>query len=284
MIFLIFTGVFGSCHLTSNRKLPWSLPRIPNVKLPLGHNIRYVLFTDQEFTFADTGRWEVVKISDVKETSRRTARWIKIEAYQTLLKGYPHDFSVWIDSNVHLRPKFIDFLLTLGPETPIISLVHPRRRCTYDEIEYCFRKGMSSDLSLFKRQRKAYKRLKFPPHHGLAETRILIRPSTLDPVFGETWWSIFERFHNRDQCSFMVALWILKLPYSLIHPSHILEVDILPKDRKEAESKVFEGLRNVKSFVMKGFTGKEAKQHLYHEKIVPKTTPTAPKALRQDRF
>jgi len=281
MIFLIFTGVFGTCHLTSNRRLPWTLPRIPQVKLPLGYLIRYVLFTDQEFD--ETGGWEAVKVP-LKGTPRRTARWIKIKAYRDLLKVHPHDLSVWIDSNVHLEPKFIEFLFTLGPETPTISLIHPRRRCTYDEIEHCFRKGMSSDLSLFKHQRKAYKRLNFPPDFGLAETRILIRQATLNPRFDETWWSIFERFHNRDQCSFMVALWILKLPYSLIHPSDLLDVDILPKNRKEEESRVFEGLRYVKSFEVRGFSGKGPKRPLYRDKIVPKTTPTAPRGLRQDRF
>lgn len=283
MIFLIFTGVFGTCNLTSNRKLPWTLPRIPKVKLPLGHSIRYVLFTDQEFNLIDTDRWEVVKVP-LKGNPRRTARWVKIQAYRQLLKAYPHDLSVWIDSNVHLGSKFVKFLLTLGPKTPIISLVHPRRRCTYDEIEYCFRRGMSYNLSLFKQQRKAYKRLNFPPHFGLAETRILIRKTSLDFRFDETWWSIFERFHNRDQCSFMVALWTLNLPYSLIHPSDLLEVDILPKNRKEEESRVFEGLRHVKSFEVRGFIEKGLKRPLYQDKIVPKTIPTVPRGLRQDRF
>lgn len=331
MIFIVFTAVFGTCAVTPSKSVPWTIPPVPRAKVPLPHRVRYRLFTDQGYIDRGytNGRskgersdpsWEVVRLP-VREgwTPRRMARWIKIQGYRDLLADAPHDVSVWVDSNVHLTPRFVEgCLLPLTRMTfdrpdargvcahegvALVSLKHPSRNCTYMEIEYCFKRGMGADLTAFREQRRILKRMGFPEKWGLAETRIVVRTPALRPAFDAAWWSLFKQFHDRDQCSFMVAAWSVRpMAFRLLDQTRLEGPDgwftlhRVRKHRTEGVSGALAGYTRGKRTVDYGSamqvpTPQVPSLHsvprfmpLYPEALAARTTPTAPRALRQDRF
>lgn len=239
MKIIIFTAVFGSYQKKMEGKnVVWSLPQV--LSPPENWDLEYYLFTDKETMelLNENKNWNII-LYHHSLSSRMAARKIKIIDYKTLLP--PHDLSIWMDSNVSMTPDTcFRMFRTLPLSSPMWTLKHPSRKCTYDEIEFCYQKGMGN-LKSFRDQRSILLKEKFPKEYGLAETRILGRLCTKEVfLFNETWWTWFTllpNHHLRDQCSFMPAVWTCKFErLSLLAEADIktvFQIERLVKSRTE---------------------------------------------------
>jgi len=253
MKIVIFTAVFGEYkRVVGGFPCSWTLSKA--VPPPPGWDFVYVLVTDNATLESNPALsadplWTICLFDHGETSPRMAARRVKMMAYPDLLP--PHDVSIWIDSNVSLCPDTcFHHFRSLPLESPLWTLTHPARTCTYQEIEHCYQKGFGNPV-VFREQRRALEDAGFPPSLGLAETRILGRhPTASVRLFNEAWWTWFTLLpghHLRDQCAFVPALWTC----SLIGPKgptiplvfeddlkFIFRIQRQPKAREEAAMKV----------------------------------------------
>lgn len=150
--------------------------------------------------------WRIYKLKDTMKNDRLTARWVKLQIHNVLEK-FNYDYSVWIDSNLSLKPSFFPWILKIIDESyffHFISLSHPERKCIHDEILYCERRGII-DREVGDRIKLTFS--DFPKKMGLFETKMVIR-CHLPKVdeMGDRWWEIVRDVCIRDQCSLMPIL------------------------------------------------------------------------------
>lgn len=209
----IFTAVFGEYRrVVDGLSYSWTHPKV--VEPPPGWDLSYFLVTDKQTlssnpALSKDALWNIILFEHSETSPRMAARRVKLVAYQDLLP--PHDVSIWIDSNVSLCPSTCFHHFRMLPlASPLWTLAHPDRTCTYQEIEHCYQRGFG-DPTVFRNQRLALENAGFPHNMGLAETRILGRHLTPSiRLFNEAWWTWFTLLpghHLRDQCSFVPALW-----------------------------------------------------------------------------
>src|SRR5690606_3608854 len=82
------------------------------------------------------------------------------------------------------------------------------------EVETCISAGKNRDSVAARQELAAYVAEGFPDDEGLMEAGVLLknhRHSHLDAAM-DLWWSLFERYQNRDQFSLPYVLWKTKLP------------------------------------------------------------------------
>lgn len=128
------------------------------------------------------------------------------------IKMHPHlfledyTFSVYIDGNVTIKDDISDFLHR--SRTGIAVFLHPMRECIYYEALSIvnFKRVNIDDVC---RQMNRYFEEGMPCRYGLAEMPVIVREHMKKECVDimETWWQEFDTESQRDQLSFMYALW-----------------------------------------------------------------------------
>lgn len=128
------------------------------------------------------------------------------------IKMHPHlflgdySFSVYIDGNVTIKDDISDFMR--GSRTGIAVFMHPMRECIYYEALSIvnFKRVNVDDVC---RQMNRYFEEGMPCRYGLAEMPVIVREHMKKECVDvmETWWQEFDTESQRDQLSFMYALW-----------------------------------------------------------------------------
>lgn len=181
------------------------------------------LFTNDPSRVGKVEGWNIIKIDDAickKYHTRKIARYIKTHSHCLLPEC---DVSVWIDANIILLPPFIAQVNSFDNSSfDLQSIIHPKRKYTYDEINICQSHKLDPNPINFTKQKNYYIKEHFPDHRGLLETRIVFRKTTkLIECFNELWWNQIDHFTVRDQCSVMFALWKLSIPFNAIPYSEL---------------------------------------------------------------
>lgn len=128
------------------------------------------------------------------------------------IKMHPHLFlgeysrSIYIDGNVTIKGDVSVFLCE--SRTGIAVFTHPMRECIYYEALSIvnFKRVDVDDVC---RQMERYLEEGMPCRYGLAEMPVIVREHMKKECVAimETWWKEFEHEAQRDQLSFMYALW-----------------------------------------------------------------------------
>lgn len=128
------------------------------------------------------------------------------------IKMHPHlfledyTFSVYIDGNVTIKNDISYFLRR--SRTGIAVFTHPMRECIYYEALSIvnFKRVNVDDVC---RQMNRYFEEGMPCRYGLAEMPVIVREHMKKECVDvmESWWQEFDTESQRDQLSFMYALW-----------------------------------------------------------------------------
>jgi len=180
------------------------------------------------FPYYRNQNWDYFYVSDRKpECLPEYYRWIDagiiIPADITspikrnrYIKMHPHLFlqdymySVYIDGNVVIKEDISDFIRK--SRSGIAVFMHPMRECIYYEALSIvnFKRVNVEDVC---KQMKRYFEEGMPCRYGLAEMPVIVREHRKKECMKvmETWWKEFAMEAQRDQLSFMYALWKNKL-------------------------------------------------------------------------
>lgn len=130
-------------------------------------------------------------------------RYVKMHPH-LFLEGYP--CSIYIDGNVVIKDDISKFVK--GSKTGISVFMHPMRECIYYEALSIvnFKRVDADDVC---RQMRRYFNEGMPYRYGLTEMPVISREHMKRECIEimETWWEEFDSESQRDQLSFMYALW-----------------------------------------------------------------------------
>lgn len=128
------------------------------------------------------------------------------------IKMHPHLFlgnyfySVYVDGNVVLKGDISGFLRQ--SRSGIAVFAHPARECIYYEALSIvnFKRVNADDVC---RQMERYFQEGMPHRYGLTEMPVIVREHMKKECVDimETWWKEFDSESQRDQLSFMYAMW-----------------------------------------------------------------------------
>lgn len=115
-------------------------------------------------------------------------------------------YSVYMDGNILIKDDISSFLRE--SRTGISVFMHPMRECIYYEALSIvnFKRVNADDVC---RQMNRYFAEGMPYRYGLAEMPVIAREHMKTECIDvmETWWDEFDSESQRDQLSFMYALW-----------------------------------------------------------------------------
>jgi glycosyltransferase involved in cell wall biosynthesis/tetratricopeptide (TPR) repeat protein len=180
-----------------------------SIKEPLvaDPNVEYILFTDNKNLTSKN--WRVIVLNEQLEDPRRTSRLPKIQPHKYLP---PHDISVYIDSSLEMKVGDVKKMILECLEGKDIALYsHYKRDCVYDEIEFVMNSTdrVVHNKNLCLAAIEKYKSIDYPKNNGLFENAFIIRRNTKDiQSLSELWWNEYILGTERDQFTFMYALWI----------------------------------------------------------------------------
>lgn len=183
-----------------------------SVKEPLyiDSSVEYLLFTDNKNIRSKN--WKIVVVEEKLEDPRRLSRLPKILPHKYLPE---HDISVYIDSSLELKAEDVRKMVSECMEGSDIALYkHYLRNCVYDEIEFVMnstdRVVTNRDLCL--KALEKYKSINYPRNNGLFENAFIFRRNTKEiKELNELWWKEYAIGAERDQFTFMYALWMTKI-------------------------------------------------------------------------
>lgn len=117
-----------------------------------------------------------------------------------------HSCSIYMDGNVIIKDDLSKFVRE--SKTGISVFMHPMRECIYYEALSIvnFKRVDAGDVC---RQMRRYFNEGMPYRYGLAEMPVIAREHMKRECIDimETWWEEFDSESQRDQLSFMYALW-----------------------------------------------------------------------------
>ena len=178
-----------------------------SVKEPLciDKSVDYILFTDDPSIKSE--KWTIKVLENQFESPRKMARLIKLLSHKFLPE---HDLSIYLDANFKLKAKDIYEMIVECLEGQDIALYkHPRRSCTYQELEHCLKVNKVS-TEIADRVKIKYLNEGFPRDYGLFESGFIIRKNTEKiNQLNELWWNEIATGSERDQCSLVYCLWKL---------------------------------------------------------------------------
>lgn len=168
-------------------------------------NIDYYLVSDQKPEKTDALQWIDAKTiipSNIESPIKRN-RYIKMHPH-ILFPQYK--YSIYIDGNIVVKKDISEFIKenTSG----IAAFMHPKRDCIYYEAITIanFRRIVAEDACT---QMKRYLEEGMPLHYGMPEMPVIAREHH-KPIcikIMEDWWEEFHTGAQRDQLSFMYAMW-----------------------------------------------------------------------------
>lgn len=160
---------------------------------------RFVCFTDQPLK---SKAWKIVRQSH-KLSPRRSNRHVK-----TLLHRYVDGPTLYVDSEFRILKdprEVVDVALDRGC---LAATAHPRRRCLFDEADFCLLKKRVESPRLLQQQVERYRSEEMPRLFGLTANNILARRGSDEAArIGEAWWREIENGSERDQVSLPYVLW-----------------------------------------------------------------------------
>ena len=181
---IVFTAIFGSCdRLHEVHKVPgWD----------------YVAFSDMQY---ESKVWQIVhRELHEGEDPCMVAKDYKLQPH----KLFPaHDWSLWIDGNITLRPEVKNI-----PLHDFAAFRHPTRCCAYQEAMHCSMTAKHDDKMATNHMR-LYQLDDFPACWGLWSGGFLLRKHS-DPnvrAMNELWHEQVLEWSQRDQCSLPYAAW-----------------------------------------------------------------------------
>ncbi len=188
----VYTGIFGGYDKICR----------PKVQPP---NIDYYFISDEYPAQPQPFQWinarEVIP-SDITSPIKRN-RYIKMHAH----KLFPqYQYSVYIDGNITLTADVSGFIH--HNKAGISTFMLPWRDCVYYEALATVndRRVAFDDVC---RQMDRYLEEGMPMHYGLPEMPVIAmehgKPECMKVM--ETWWQEFVSGAQRDQLSFMYAMW-----------------------------------------------------------------------------
>ena len=172
--------------------------------LVVDNRFDYILFSDH-IDNERIGVWQVRPIPYHNGIQTKIARWVKTHPGE-LLADY--SCSLWMDANIRIVSSSIyeRCVELFHSSIPIASVLHPDRKCIYDEAVCCMSIQIENELValpwLHKIQTEGY-----PHDNGLTETNILFRLHQKTIHFDQLWWQCIEKYSRRDQLSFDYVLW-----------------------------------------------------------------------------
>lgn len=174
----------------------------------------YFIFSDKD---PHSKTWKFIQAEDLYVDPRRVARYYKLWPQKFFVD---YDATIWMDGSIQmLVPPQEVVKLFLAKGSNIGVYIHPRRDCAYEEAKVCRVKKLDT-TKVIQRQIAKYKRMNFPRHYGLAETKVVVRNnSILTKIFNLAWFEELMDNSKRDQISFPFVMWKTKIPVNVIHPS-----------------------------------------------------------------
>jgi hypothetical protein len=174
-------------------------PQVP----PLPDGVDLYIFTD--LAGIPPEPWKISAKNHYPDvTPRRRSRYAKILAHEFLPQ---HDISIYFDANLRFKQSFVEWAINQVAIEDIAIAPHPKTSCLYDEGAKCIRLGLDDGLTI-QRQMDRYKKDGFPAGLGLTENSFIIRRNNLRMArLNIRWWSEYCIGSQRDQLSFMYALW-----------------------------------------------------------------------------
>lgn len=188
-----------------------------SIKEPLvvDPNIEYILFTDNKNLTSKN--WKIIVLNEQLKDPRRTSRLPKIQPHKYLPA---HDVSVYIDSTLEMKVGDVrNMILECLEEKDIALYSHYKRDCVYDEIEFVMNSTdrVVHNKNLCLAAIEKYKSIDYPKNNGLFENAFIIRRNTKDiQSLSELWWNEYISGTERDQFTFMYALWIAGIKPNVI--------------------------------------------------------------------
>ena len=185
------------------------------LRSPVTHDpdLDYIVFAD-DYLFPVPPPWIRLKNSLRFVDNRRTSRYFKTHPY-SVLPGY--DISVWIDGAFQLRDLKAEDLEPMLGTADIAFFRHPKRDCTYEEVEAVLRYQLDSpervDWVVKQLTAHGYHR-----HAGLVEAGFIVRRQGAYSLIGamEEWWQMILNGSQRDQLSINFVLWKHGIQYAVI--------------------------------------------------------------------
>lgn len=188
----VYTGIFGNYDEICRPQIHPS-------------NIDYYFISDERPEQIQPFQWinakEVIP-SDIVSPIKRN-RYIKMHAHELFPQ---YQYSVYIDGNITLTADISDFVH--HNRSGISAFMLPWRDCVYYEALAVVndKRAAAGDVC---RQVKRYLKEGMPLHYGLPEMPVIAMEHTKRECIQvmETWWQEFVSGAQRDQLSFMYAMW-----------------------------------------------------------------------------
>jgi hypothetical protein len=140
---------------------------------------------------------------------RQIARTIKAI---TPLARPGYDWWLWLDGSMSIKARISGLIEELVDcSHDFAAFRHNEWGCTYREIEACIKRKKDSRENLTKAM-KACQRAKLPHDFGAAATGVLWRRNTsVVKEHALEWLKLMQDTTWRDQCTFMLPLWLKKI-------------------------------------------------------------------------
>lgn len=188
----VYTGIFGGYDEIC----------LPRVQPP---NIDYYFISDEPPVYGNPFQWidaRSVIPNNITDPIKKN-RYIKMHAH----KLFPqYRYSVYIDGNITLIADASMFVQK--NKSGVSAFMLPWRDCVYYEAFAVVndRRVLAEDVS---RQMRRYLEEGMPMHYGLPEMSVIAMEHGKSECIGvmETWWREFVTGAQRDQLSFMYAMW-----------------------------------------------------------------------------
>lgn len=185
--------------------------------------IDYICFTDNKKIKSKVWQIRYIENKDIK--SRKKAREIKLLPH-IYLSDY--DYSIWVDGNIVILKNLQELIDNFILENKKISTFkHFERNCIYEEGVCCAYLKKDDPLSIYRQLAYCISE-NYPVNNGLAETNVLIREHSDSKVieFMKEWWDSVNKRCIRDQLSFNLCAYKLKMEIDYIKGNARYDIDI----------------------------------------------------------
>lgn len=176
-----------------------------------------VIFSDKPVEYSGWMQNIVIPSEDLLADPRRTARRIKLLSHHYLPKT---DVSFWMDANMQITCDLNKIMGKFLTDKDIATFMNPRRVCIYQEGAKIKRQKQDKP-DIVDAQVARYRAEKYPKHHGLICSNVLMRrhsPKVIE--LNEMWWAEMVKGSRRDQLSFNYVAWRLGVGYNCIERNH----------------------------------------------------------------
>lgn len=167
-------------------------------------DVDFICYTNNKNLKSKT--WKIIYVDNDGLTDHQLSRKIKMLGTDYIDKKY--DISLWQDASVIWQKKPSLFIKKYLVKEPFSSIKHSYRNCIYEEANEIVRFRKASKESIIEHV-KFLEKENFPHNYGLYEMTIFIKKHN-DPKVKETmklWYDTYLKHSNRDQLSFMYAVW-----------------------------------------------------------------------------